>query len=104
MKKILVALAFSLSALVGTTQTVHEYASVEYSPAIRKLGVFSTAAPNKIVDLKVVHMDKSELDMVTFLNEVQDMEQQGWEVMEQDIIALEKGMHMYVWTLRKPKP
>jgi|GEM_PF-6667022 len=67
MKKSLVALAFSLGALAGSTRTVHEYASVEYSPAIRKLGVFSTAAPNKIVDLKVVHMDKSEQDVITSL-------------------------------------
>lgn len=61
-----------------SAQTVHEYASVEYSPAIRKMGVFSTSMPSKVVDMKPIHMDKSELDIITFFNEVQDMEKQGW--------------------------
>lgn len=104
MKNIIAALAFSAAAFSGSAQIVHEYASVEYSPAIRKLGVFATDAPNKVVDMKVVHMDRSDLDIVTFFNEVQDMEKRGWEVVEQDIVALDKGVHMYVWILRKPKP
>lgn len=102
MKKFLVASAFVLVASFTSAQTVHEYASVEYSPAIRKMGVFSTSMPSKVVDLKPIHMDKSELDIITFFNEVQDMEKQGWEVSSQEIVALEKG-HMYVWTLRKLK-
>lgn len=104
MKKIITVLALVLCTYGASAQTVHEWASVEYSPAIRKLGVFSTAAPNKIVDLKTVHMDKTEMDIITFFHEVQDMEQQGWEVTDQTIIALDKGQHMYAWTLRKPKP
>ena len=102
MKKILLLLVITVFAVPAFAQTAHEYASVEFSPAIRKMGVFSTAAPSKVVDMKPIHMDKSELDIITFFNQVQDMEQQGWEVTSQEIVALEKG-HMYVWILRKAK-
>lgn len=104
MKKLLLTLCMVVCTTLASAQTVYEYASVEFSPAIRKLGVFSTAAPTKVVDLKPVHMDKRELDIITFFNEVQDMERSGWEVTSQEIVALDKGVHMYVWTLRKPKP
>ena len=104
MKKFLLTLCVVLCASLASAQTVYEYASVEFSPAIRKLGIFSTAMPSKVVDLKPVHMDKRELDIITFFNEVQDMERQGWEVTSQEIVALDKGVHMYVWTLRKLKP
>jgi len=103
MKKLLTTLAFAVLAIAASAQTVYDYASVEFSPAMRKLGVFSTAFPNKVTDLKTVHMSKSELDMSSFLYEVQGMEEKGWEVVMQDIVALDKGVHMYVWTLRKPK-
>lgn len=102
MKKFLVLL-FTVLASFATAQTVHEYASVEFSPAIRKLGVFSTVLPGKVVDLKAVHMSKRDLDIISFFQEVQDLEKQGWEVTSQEIVALDKGVHMYVWTLRKPK-
>ena len=102
MKKLLVLLFLALPFFVSA-QTQHEYASVEFSPAIRKLGVFSTAMPAKVVDLKPINMDKRELDIIIFFQEVQDMEKQGWEVDTKDIVALDKGVHMYVWTLRKPK-
>lgn len=93
-----------LSSVFASAQTVHDYASIEFSPAIRKLGVFSTAFPNKVVDLKVLHMDKREQDINTFFSEVQELERQGWEVTAQEIVALDKGVHMYVWSLRKAKP
>ena len=102
MRKILITIVLLVSAPLAFAQTTHEYASVEFSPALRKMGVFSTTAPGKVVDMKPIHMDKSAMDIITFFNEVQDMEQQGWEVTSQEIVALEKG-HMYVWTLRKPK-
>lgn len=95
---------FLVAATCVSAQTVHEYASVEFSPAIRKLGIFSTTAPSKVVDLKPLHMDKRELDIVAFFQEVQNMEAQGWEVTGQDVVALDKGVHMYVWTLRKTRP
>lgn len=104
MKKLIVSFAFVLVGAFAHAQAAHEYASIEFSPAIRKLGVFSTAAPGKVVDLKTVHMDKRELDIISFFHEVQDMEAQGWEVTSQEIVALDKGIHMYVWTLRKAKP
>lgn len=102
MKKLILLLAFVGSATFGLAQTAHDYASVEFSPFLRKMGVFSTTFPSKVVDMKPIHMDKAELDIITFFNEVQDMEQMGWQVTSQSIVALEKG-HMYVWTLRKPK-
>lgn len=104
MKKFLVTLVIAACASLASAQSVHEYASIEFSPAIRKLGIFGTSMPSKVVDLKVVHMDKRELDILTFFQEVQDMEKQGWEVFSNDVVALDKGIHMYVWTLRKPKP
>ena len=103
MKKFLASIAFVAISFAAQAQTVHEYASVEFSPAIRKLGVFSTAFPSKITDLKTVHMSKSELDMSSFLYEIQNLEGKGWELISQDVVALEEGVHMYVWTLRKPK-
>ncbi|MBK8497565.1 MAG: hypothetical protein IPL52_01800 [Flavobacteriales bacterium] len=113
MKKILILLAFAGIASFASAQSdapsteekpvVHEYVSVEFSPALRKMGVFSTSFPNKVVDMKPIHMDKSELDIITFFNEVQELERQGWQVSSQAIVALEKG-HMYVWSLRKAKP
>ncbi|MCB9183701.1 MAG: hypothetical protein H6591_07260 [Flavobacteriales bacterium] len=104
MNKFLLVPLLSLISLTASAQTVHDYASIEFSPAIRKLGVFSTAFPNKVVDLKVLHMDKREQDINTFFSEVQDLERQGWEVTAQEIVALDKGVHMYVWSLRKAKP
>ncbi len=103
MRKLLLILSLA-AAVSASAQSVHEYASVEFSPAIRKLGIFSTASPSKVVDLKPLHMDKRELDIVAFFQEVQNMEAQGWEVTGQDVVALDKGIHMYVWTLRKPRP
>ena len=113
MNKIILSLAFASIASFASAQSSapsegvkpveHEYASVEFSPALRKMGVFSTSFPNKVVDMKPIHMDKSELDIITFFNEVQELERQGWEVSSQAIVALEKG-HMYVWSLRKVKP
>jgi hypothetical protein len=103
MKKLLVLALLLALATAGAAQTVHEYASVEFSPGIRKLGVFSTAAPSKVIDLKTVHMGKRELDMLSFFKEVQDLEGQGWQVLSQDVVALDKGVHLYVWTLRRPK-
>ena len=104
MKKFLITLIIAVCASLASAQTQHEYASIEFSPAIRKLGIFGTSMPSKVVDLKVVHMDKRELDILTFFQEVQDLEKQGWEVFSNDVVALDKGIHMYVWTLRKPKP
>ncbi len=104
MRTFTLVLAFLLGSAYASAQTVHDYASIEFSPAIRKLGVFSTAFPNKVVDLKVLHMDKREQDINTFFSEVQDLERQGWEVTAQEIVALDKGVHMYVWSLRKAKP
>lgn len=103
MKTLLFAICLSFAGM-ASAQTVHDYASIEFSPAIRKLGVFSTAFPNKVVDLKVLHMDKREQDINTFFSEVQDLERQGWEVTAQEIVALDKGVHMYVWSLRKARP
>lgn len=101
------ALIFALLALAFAPcahgQTVHDYASVEFSPGIRKLGVFGTGISSKVVDLKVVNMDKRAQDILVFFHEVQEMEQQGWEVTGQDVVALDKGVHMYVWTLRRPR-
>ena len=74
MNKLLATLVFALFTVLAWGQTVHEYASVEFSPGLRKLGVFSTAAPAKVIDLKPVHMDRADLDIITFFNEVQDME------------------------------
>ncbi len=102
MKKILIMLAITVLAAPVLAQTTHEYASVEFSPALRKMGVFSTTATSKVVDMKPIHMDKSELDIITFFNQIQDMEKEGWEVTSQEIVALEKG-HMYVWILRRTK-
>lgn len=104
MKKFLAALAFGISATFASAQTVHEYASVEFSPGLRKLGVFSTTAPEKVVDLKTVHMSKRNLDIISFFNEVQDLEAQGWVVSSREIVALDRGVHMYVWTLQKARP
>ena len=103
MKKLLILLFLAVTAS-ASAQTVHDFASVEFSPGIRKLGVFSTSMPNKVVDLKPLNMDKRELDMGVFFQEVQEMEKQGWEVTSQDVVALDKGVHMYVWSLRKSKP
>ena len=113
MKKIILLLALASTTTFASAQSgaasaderpvIHEYASVEFSPSLRKMGVFSTSFPNKVVDMKPIHMDKSELDIITFFNEVQDLERQGWEVSSQAIVALEKG-HMYVWSLRRVKP
>lgn len=103
MRKLLFSIALIAFATMASAQTVHDYTSIEFSPGIRKLGVFSTAFPNKVVDLKVLHMDKRDLDINTFFSEVQDLESKGWEVTSQDIVALDKGLHMYVWTLRKAR-
>ena len=102
--KRMILTSFIALALSASAQTVHEYASVEFSPAIRKLGIFSTAMPGRVVDLKPINMDKRELDITVFFTEVQSLEKIGWEVSSQEIVALDKGVHMYVWTLRKPKP
>lgn len=98
----LFAFLFLVAPLVSA-QTVHDYASVEFSPGIRKLGVFGTGIESKVVDLKPVNMDKSALDIQNFFAEVQGLEAQGWEVASQDVVALAKGMHMYVWVLRRPR-
>ncbi|MFZ1694650.1 MAG: hypothetical protein WAT74_15745 [Flavobacteriales bacterium] len=103
MRHLLVTLFLCLVASYATAQTVHDYASVEFSPGIRKVGVFGTGIPAKVIDLKTVNMSKRELDMTNFFQEVQELEGQGWEVVGQDVVALDKGVHMYVWTLRKPK-
>jgi len=103
MKKLLFILFIALGPLVSA-QTLHDFATVEFSPAIRKLGVFSSAMPSKVVDLKVVHMDKSQMDILSFFQEVQDMEKLGWEVTSQDVVSLDKGVHMYIWSMRKAKP
>ena len=103
MKKLMITLTCCAFALFGSAQVVHDFASVEFSPSIRKFGVFSTTAPSKVVDLKPLNMDKRDLDMVSFFHEIQDMEKQGWEVTGQDVVALQEGVHMYVWTLRRSK-
>lgn len=102
MKKLLFIALLCASGAVSA-QSIHEYASVEFSPGLRKLGVFSTAMPEKVIDLKTVHMSKRELDIISFFREVQDLEQKGWEVTSQEVVALDRGLHMYVWTLRKPR-
>lgn len=102
MKQLLIVLLVAWSSVVSA-QTVHDYASVEFSPGIRKLGVFSTAMPAKVIDLKTVHMNKRDLDIISFFHEVQDLEKLGWELISQDVVALDRGLHMYVWVLRKPR-
>lgn len=104
MRHLLLTIMLAACTFLVSAQAVHDYTSIEFSPAIRKLGVFSTAFPNKVVDLKVLHMDKREQDINTFFSEVQDLERQGWEVTAQEIVALDKGVHMYVWSLRKARP
>lgn len=104
MRYLLFTLLLLLLVPAAGAQTVHDYASVEFSPGIRKLGVFGTGLETKVVDLKPVNMDKSALDIQNFFAEVQGLEAQGWEVVAQDVVALAKGMHMYVWVLRRPRP
>ncbi|MBK9148724.1 MAG: hypothetical protein IPM12_13020 [Flavobacteriales bacterium] len=103
MRHLILSTVFILFAAALSGQVVHDYASVEFSPGIRKLGVFGTGIPAKVIDLKTVNMSKRDLDMLNFFEEVQAMEQQGWEVAGHDVVALDKGIHMYVWTLRRLK-
>ncbi|MBK6342389.1 MAG: hypothetical protein IPF41_07325 [Flavobacteriales bacterium] len=103
MRQLILSSAFMLIASVLSAQVVHDYASVEFSPGIRKLGVFGTGIPAKVTDLKAINMSKRDLDMLNFFQEVQELEKQGWEVTGQDVVALDKGVHMYVWTLRRLK-
>lgn len=102
MRAIITALAL-WAASFASAQAIHDYASVEFSPNLRKLGVFSTTLPEKVVDLKAMHMSKRGLDIVSFFQEVQELERQGWEVTSQDVVALDRGQHMYVWSLRKAR-
>ncbi len=104
MNKLILACLLGLMAQALRAQTVHDYASVEFSPGIRKLGVFGTSLPSKVIDLKTLHMSKRDQDILTFFTEVQELERQGWQVASQDMVALDRGLHMYVWTLRKARP
>lgn len=101
MSKHLFALLLGLFAGAAHAQSIHDYASVEFSPGIRKLGVFGTGIPAKVVDLKAVNMGKRDQDILVFFGEVQELERRGWEVVGHDVVALDRGLHMYVWTLRK---
>lgn len=103
MKKLLFLLLL-VPTIQASAQTVHDYASVEFSPAIRKLGVFSTAFPAKIIELKTIHMNKLDQDIISFFQEVQQLEKEGWEMSSQNVLALDRGVHTYVWIMRKPKP
>lgn len=103
MRHHILSTVFILFTAALSGQVVHDYASVEFSPGIRKLGVFGTGIPAKVTDLKAINMSKRDLDMLNFFQEVQELEKQGWEVTGQDVVALDKGVHMYVWTLRRPK-
>ncbi|MBK9176004.1 MAG: hypothetical protein IPM46_06615 [Flavobacteriales bacterium] len=103
MKKFLLAALLCAWGVAASAQSIHDYASVEFSPGIRKLGVFGTSIPAKVIDLKTVHMNKRDQDIITFFGEVQELERQGWEVTGQDVVALDRGLHMYVWTLRKAR-
>ncbi|HRD52506.1 MAG TPA: hypothetical protein PKY96_07650 [Flavobacteriales bacterium] len=103
MRHLLITVLFALASSFALGQTVHDYASIEFSPGIRKLGVFGTGIPAKVIDLKAVNMSKRDLDINNFFQEVQELEKQGWEVTGQDVVALDKGVHMYVWTLRRLK-
>jgi hypothetical protein len=100
----LIALLFGLAANTVLAQAVHEHATVEFSPGLRKLGVFATSGTSKVVDLKTVNMGKRDLDIQVFFQAVQDLEREGWELTAQDVVALDRGVHLYVWSLRKAKP
>lgn len=104
MRTLLTLLFAAALAASGTCQTVHDYASVEFSPGIRKLGVFGTGLAGKVVDLKTVNMAKRDQDILVFFQEVQELERQGWQLTGQDVVALDKGVHLYVWTLRRARP
>jgi len=104
MKHLLVLFFLCFVVATGSAQVVHDFATVEFSPGIRKVGVFSTAVEAKVIDLKAAHMDKRDLDIIAFYREVQALEQQGWEVTSQDVVALDRGVHMYVWNLRRVRP
>lgn len=103
MKRLLLVSLLALAAAAMRAQAVHDYASVEFSPGIRKLGVFGTGIATKVVDLKALHMNKRDLDIQAFFAQVQELEAQGWQLMSQDVVALDKGVHLYVWTMRKPR-
>jgi hypothetical protein len=103
MKQLLFAICMGFLVSSAPAQSIHEYASVEFSPGIRKLGVFGTSLPAKVIDLKTVNTTKRDLDILVFFGEVQELERQGWELTSQDVVALDRGLHMYVWSLRKPR-
>jgi hypothetical protein len=103
MRHLLFTLLLAALAPTAFAQTVFDYASVEFSPGIRKLGVFGTGVETKVVDLKPINMDKGALDIQNFFREVQALEATGWEVTAQDVVALGKGSHMYVWVMRRPR-
>ncbi|MFN3875670.1 MAG: hypothetical protein ACK4L7_07145, partial [Flavobacteriales bacterium] len=67
------------------------------------VGVFGTGIPSKVIDLKPLHMAKRDLDILAFFTQVQELEAQGWQLVSQDVVALDKGVHMYVWTMRRPR-
>jgi hypothetical protein len=49
-------------------------------------------------------MAKRDQDILVFFQEVQELERQGWQLTGQDVVALDKGVHLYVWTLRRARP
>lgn len=103
MKQLLLTICLMAFSSAVSAQTTYDYASIEFSPGIRKLGVFGTSLTAKVIDLKAVNMTKRDHDILVFFGEVQELEGQGWEVSSQDVVALDRGLHMYVWTLRKAK-
>ncbi|MEO8587742.1 MAG: hypothetical protein ABI432_00075 [Flavobacteriales bacterium] len=106
MNKFLTTLALALVATWVSAQTqVYDYISVDYSPAVRQLAVFSTLEGTSMTNLKVVNMDERDKDILVFFHKLQELEQKGWEVEATHIYSTdEKNIPMYVWILRKPKP
>ncbi len=104
MKKIIPGIALALASFGAQAQQVYDYISVDFSPAMRKLAVFSTLEPAIVTDLKMVNMEKRDADIISFFHKLQELEAQGWVMEATHIYSTDKeNIPMYVWIMRKPR-
>ena len=104
MHKIILPIVFALASFGASAQQVYDRISVDFSPAMRKLAVFSTLEPSVVIDLKMENMEKRDADIISFFLKLQELEAQGWETEVTQIYSTGKeSIPMYVWIMRKPK-
>ncbi|MBK7945028.1 MAG: hypothetical protein IPJ85_06845 [Flavobacteriales bacterium] len=77
MKQLLLTICLMAFSSAVSAQTTYDYASIEFSPGIRKLGVFGTSLPAKVIDPKAVNMTKRDHDILVSSVRCRNW-RQGW--------------------------